>query len=172
MKCVSCDKTISEDSIFCEFCGTKIEEPNKKAAKKTTKEPENIVMIKNHLEFLGYEVGENYGEDGKFNYFAKHANKSNLFINYIPDFGFLFTSNWGFEKEKIAKNRGKFLEIVNEMNRTAFLGAYCLTESEDTLNCAAFYPYEYSKKTFSKFIEFFESEIRKKLQTKGTDDFT
>lgn len=174
MHCKKCNMKVSDESVYCEYCGDQLEiqkespanqneiRNEKKVIKKNKSEPENLLSIKNHLEFLGYDIGENVADEGEYRYYSSHPVKSNLIIYYVRDFGFLFTCNWKFQKNKIASKRTQFLNLINEMNKMAVLGSYCLND-EETLNCATFYPDIYSKKIFSNFIDSFEREVRKNI---------
>jgi hypothetical protein len=90
MHCEKCKKKISEDSIFCEFCGHKISREihvSKKKKKEDIIKEITLKHIANHLEFLGYEI-EKLDSEGEREFIAaRHAKENNLlYWQVYPNF--------------------------------------------------------------------------------------
>ncbi|OGC68603.1 hypothetical protein A2415_01165 [candidate division WWE3 bacterium RIFOXYC1_FULL_39_7] len=174
--CVSCQKLISDDSKFCEHCGEKVQhkEPEHKKTdgiKFSTKSKEASKVV-DHLEFLGYSISDNGSKDDLVKFIAFHKVKNNLFVNYSPATGFIVYTMFSLNQEKISKKRKELLEILNKANNFTHLCAFSISEGEQpSLISATWYPPEYSKSTFSDFLDLFEQDTRRGLNTEGLTEF-
>jgi hypothetical protein len=164
MECSNCKKNVSEDSLFCEHCGQKIEKNKDDKKPDETFEDSNKIKSKiiEHLEYIGYEVT---AMDAVDKYLGKHQSKPTLIITIGN--GISFGSVYQIDVNKVKKNKAKALEFLNKMNNTSFLSNFSLTPEEENLYCASWYPSIYSKKTFADFLDFFENDIRRAFQIEG-----
>lgn len=166
MECNNCNKNISEDSKFCVHCGEKV----KKEVVVKEKIPNNVLTdIKNHLEFVGYEIGKDEIEsNGVVRTLVNHISRSNLFISYFPSVNlFIFTANYSVKKV-LEKDKAKFLETINHFNNTSFMVTCYTNDALDVFSTSSWYPNIYFKKDFSNFIDLFENETVAKIRH---DDF-
>ena len=162
MKCPKCKKTISEDGKFCEHCGAKLE------VETEVSELTNKIIA--HLDFLGYEVENLTSIDGIDNFFARHPNKSNLFVKYIKDFGFSVFTFYRMNEEKVGKSRTEFLDLLNTINGTTLMCTYSC-DKDNQLIISSWYPSHYEKREFSHFLDSFEADIRRQFNTPGFMDY-
>lgn len=169
MKCPNCSKKISKDSLFCEFCGTKISESKSKTADEV-----DFIFSKalSHLEFLGYEIESKKVEDGMNSCSAKHQSRSNLIIRFYPTSGFNIQAGYRFDADKIMKNKLDFLEAINKLNNTSTLTCFALTGEDSSISCYSWYPPDYNKSKFGYFIERFETDISKGFASLDIEKYT
>jgi DNA-directed RNA polymerase subunit RPC12/RpoP len=172
MKCIHCNKQISDDSVYCEHCGKKIEDEPKQQTKKN--DPPKIFQdVKNHLEFIGYEFTEpQFEKNGLVQILGKHPSRSNLFISFFPTIGFTFVATYTLNKPSNETQKNKLLATINELNNQAIITSYGLTKSFDGVQCASWFPLIYKKSAFSQFIELFEDDIRRRLQSDAMKEYT
>lgn len=158
MKCPNCSKKISKDSLFCEFCGTKISE----SKRKTIEEVDiNFSKALSHLEFLGYVVESKKVENDMNSCIARHPTRSNLIIRFYPTSGFNITASYRLDAVKIMKNKLDFFEEINKLNNTSTLTCFALTGEDSSISCYSWFPPDYTKSKFGFFIERFETDISK-----------
>lgn len=164
MKCPNCKKDVSEDSLFCEHCGAKIEKP--KEAKKSDSPDDNAIkkQIIDHLEFIGYDVKAN---NATGSYFGKHNSKPNMIINFRGEAGISFVVFYNIDPKKIEKNKSEAYRYINLMNNRCLLSSFSINEQLNNLVCAAWFPNTYSKKIFADFFDNFENDIRRAIQIEG-----
>jgi hypothetical protein len=166
MKCKICSKSISEESQFCEHCGAK------QSTIGLRDEYSSINEIFNHLEFLGYEVHEQENTENKFQALAKHKTKSNILFTFSPNIGFSFVSYFNLDQGKVKKKLDELFTRINTMNNKSILIAFSIVPALDSIVCGSWYPSEYSKKTFSEFIELYEIDIKARLDDSKIIDFS
>ncbi len=167
MKCNKCKKNNPEGSKFCSSCGANLSE-------KTSFEHQELMdKIIDHLEFIGYEIDKPIElEDGKhMQVIAINKNRSNLIITFNASGLVTFVSNYSINQDKVTKKWLDALECVNKMNLVASVCTYCFNESKDALVCCSWYPSEYSKKTFSFFLDIYEADIKARFNSSGIMDF-
>lgn len=162
MKCTNCKKNTSEDSKFCEHCGAKIEEK--------TEINELSKKVVEHLDFLGYEIENISSENNVDSFFARHPNKSNLFVKNIKDFGFSIFTFYKMNEEKVAKSKPKFLDLLNTINGNTLLCTYAC-DKDNQLIVSSWFPSHYEKREFSHFLDSFEADIRRQFNTPGFMDY-
>lgn len=169
MECVKCKKSIPEDSKFCEYCGEKVE----KEEIKVETPPKILSDIMNHLEFMGYEVGETQTEDtGLIRLLATNKNRSNLFITYFPSVDMLtFAAVYTIKQITDEVNKHKFLEAINQLNGTTIVSVLYANPDFNSISGSAWYPGTYSRKEFSNFLDFFEGEINRVLRSDILKEF-
>lgn len=162
MKCKYCDKTIPENSKYCEHCG-------KETSKEIIKD-DIYNKVVNHLEFVGYinknETNENKWTVGLFT----HPKRSNIMIRYHQDVGFSFSARYIIDKNAFNEKRMELLEIVNKQNSKSALTCFSILEDQ-AIACYGWYPPEYSKITFAIFIEQYESDISLLLGNESMKQF-
>lgn len=176
MECKKCKKTIPSDSKFCVHCGKKVtseDETVKTANSKSKDLPEIMLEVSNHLEFIGYEIGDNQiEENGVVRFIAKHKNRSNLFVSYLLSASALiFVANYTIKNVESESKKHKFLEAINHLNNLTVLSVFSVGTAFDTITCSSWYPAVYSKKEFSNFLEFFENEIMRMLRSDVLQEF-
>jgi hypothetical protein len=166
MECKNCNNTIPSDSKFCVHCGEKVN------SEETTEEVKPIKMdasksleeIRNHLEFIGYEMSEDQKEENRILFTATHVNHPNLIISYFHQFPVItIVSVYTIKTMKSEKNKDDLTRILNDLNNASII-TYFSTPDFETIQCASWYPDNYSKKSFSTFLDFFEAEINNKFQ--------
>lgn len=168
MKCKKCNKLNPEGSKFCAFCGANLE------PKRSFIHEELVQKVTNHLEFNGFEINDPEElEEGKhIRILAKHKNKSNLMITFTDVGMMTFLSLYKINKEKVEEKLLEALTVINKMNAAALICSYSLTDENDRLLCSSWYPGEYSKKSFSDFLEIYEKDIQARINTSGILDYT
>lgn len=179
MYCENCKKTTPEDSKFCVHCGKEVEvDNNKKEDTKIKinyqKLPKIVNDIRNHLEFIGYEIRPNQIEENGVNRFlAVHKNRSNLLISYLPGSNvLLFIANFKIPKIETEVRKRKILELANRINGTAaVISTLCIYDDFAGLSFSTWYPDYYSKKDFSNFLEIFQNEINRLCTYKDLQEF-
>lgn len=168
MNCDKCQKEIDEDSKFCDHCGSKVEESQKENKTKDKEKalPQVLADVKNHIEFIGYEVEEVEPEDsGVIRLYARHKSRSNLIISYLPSIeALIFVSNFKYTRVESEIKKNNILKTVNEINNNlAIITSFSVGSDFDTVSISSWYPSDYSKKNFSDFLEIFENEISRLL---------
>lgn len=176
MKCEKCDKEIEDNSKFCVHCGEKVKEKNDQTKKKETEDdriPKGLSDVRNHLEFIGYDVNENQIEDsGIIRFLATHPNRSILIVAYFPSVKFFtFVANYRIKKISSESGKNKLSELINQFNNNSIISTFSVSNDSDTISCASWYPDFYSKKDFSCFIEFFENEVTSKFKLEEFKEF-
>lgn len=164
MKCKNCKQEVSSQSRFCEHCGEVIGE-NKNV-------PEGVVAIRNHLEFIGYEISENEHLDADaLRFTCTHSHKHNLTVTYSPAIEiFLFVSNFTMPSPKDSQ-KPKLLKVINQLNQQSIITTFNISDEMDLITCAFTYPNSYSKKVFSKIFDFFAAEVSNKLGSEELQEF-
>jgi hypothetical protein len=105
--------------------------------------PEQADEIKQHLEFLGYEV-----EVSEKHLFARHPQKLNVRITEYQG-GVLFYAY--YRTNEVGKaQRTALLEHVNEMNRASTMATFFIDRDGD-LSISAWYTGDYERTSFGKF---------------------
>lgn len=167
MKCKKCDKSNPEGSKFCAACGSSLEE------KKSFEHQDLFDKVTSHLEYIGYELGkaEEIDEGKHLQILAKNKNRSNLFITFNSSGTMTFVSFYMINKEKVAKKRNEVLEAVNKMNLTSLVCSFSLADGNGSLTCSSWYPNEYSKKSFSDFLETYEADIKARFNSSGIMEY-
>lgn len=170
MFCTKCGKEIAADSVFCEFCGTKVEvksapsqesqpkkndTPQKKQAEEITNK--TLQQMASHLEFLGYEIERLEIGENKEWVAARHPQSNNyLFFELLPNF-ILFQVSLRTDK----KSNSKMDEAINKMNKALAISRVYYEVDEDKkvlLRIESVYSSDYQKERFARFRDTFESE--------------
>lgn len=166
MECENCKKTIPSDSKFCVHCGKKVEKKDTKKDDKDIEIPKDLSKdlsdVRNHLEFMGYEAGENQiEENGIIRFSAVNANRSNLFITYLPSANaLLFSATYNIKDSPTEVKKQKLLDVANQINNNTILSTFTIGTEFNTITGSSWYPSDaYSKKQFSNFLDLFENEI-------------
>jgi hypothetical protein len=177
MECKKCTKIIAEDSKFCEFCGAKVEQEKKeeKQEQKVDMETPKIISdVRNHIEFMGYELNDSQVDDnGILRFLAIHKNRPNLFISYFSSGNaLLITANYTISKVDSEPKKQKLLEVANHINNNlAIISAFSVGADFNIICFSTWYPDVYSKKEFSNFLETFENEISRLSGYEGLQEF-
>lgn len=180
MICKKCSKEISDDSIFCEFCGNKTkkeEVASKMATRPSIEKSESSNVIQNeklkqmadHLGFLGYEIEklESSEDDKRESIFARHPSNFDFSLLEVYE-GFIILRVLMSTKGKPSPEIDAFL---NDMNK-AFVISKIYREIENEivyLRIEAIYTGVYIKDLFAKFMDI---NIREHNQLRVSDDFT
>jgi len=177
MKCNNCGKKNPDDSKFCVHCGVKVDSIKKVVEeKKPTKKndiPKTVSEIQNHLEFIGYEIGDNVEEEnGTIRFLCVNKSRSNLLITFFPvlDF-FIFAANYKIIKATSSDKKITLLNLINTMNNNSAISSFSVGDDFDIFTCATSCPNYYNKKNFSNLIEVFEGEIQNKFQLEDFSEF-
>ncbi len=119
--------------------------------------------IKNHLEFLGYEVEVNTNDSGNRMLVSKSKNKPNL-ISFFgkPEDNFeaiIFRSIWNGLKNIETVDQFRYL---NKMNVDGLVKSYA-NLNDNTLTFETLYTGDYAKKSFGDFIDLFTGEVQRTI---------
>lgn len=190
MFCIKCGKGIEEESVFCEFCGTKqvkmestkeiastasepVKESKVETAAKVSKEITNLELkkIADHLEFLGYEIEKLDTGEGREYIAARPATGYNyIFHEMTPDF-ILFQVSLRTEK----KQDSGMGTAVNRINKALGLSRFYYDIGEEDglvmLRIEAVYVGLYLKEKFARFQDRFEKEQEMVAQLEETKVF-
>lgn len=179
MFCEKCEKNISEDSVFCEFCGneTKKEQKIAKDSIKANEAPmkdtssiqnEKLKQMANHLEFLGYQIEklEATKEDKRETVFAGHPNNLNFtLLEAYP--GFIILRALMSTKKPPSPEIDAFLNDINK----SFVISKIYREIENNiiyLRIESIYTGDYIKELFGRFMDI---NIREHNQLRSLDNF-
>ncbi len=167
MKCKKCNKSNPEGSKFCAFCGNSLDN------KKSFEQQELMDKVIEHLEFIGYEVGSPQDiDDGKsMRVVARNKNRSNLTLTFYDNGMITLFSYYTVNTEKIKKTFDKALEDINKMNLSSLICSFCIPDNKDSIICSSIYSGEYSKKSFSHFLDYYEADIKNGFNSSGIMDF-
>lgn len=167
MECNNCKKTIPDDSKFCVFCGEKIEDILEKISENNEEKqvmPKVVKDIRNHLEFMGFELNDNIVEDNDvIRFVAMNKNRPNFIVSYIALANtVLFVSVFTIPKINSETKKNQLLKTANQINNNlSVISAFSISDDFKSINISACYPDEYSKKEFSNFLEYFQNEINR-----------
>lgn len=162
MECENCKKTIPSDSKFCVHCGEKVEKKDTKKDKEEIEMPKALSEVRNHLEFMGYEAGENQVEESEIiRFLAINPNRSNLFITFLPSANaLLFSATYNIKDSPSETKKQRLLNAANQINNNTILSTFTIGTEYNTITSSSWYPSDaYSKKQFSNFLDLFENEI-------------
>jgi len=177
MECEKCKKIIPNDSKFCVHCGEEIgieEEKPKKEQQKNQIVPKIISDIRNHIEFMSYELGDNQiEENGVIRFLASNKNHPNLFISYFNSVNaLLFVANFSIPKVDSEQKKHRLLEAANRINsELAIISTFSIGTDFNIITFSSWYPDNYSKKDFSNFLEVFQNEISRLSANEGLQEF-
>jgi hypothetical protein len=166
MHCKNCKKEIEKESKFCQYCGEEV------GKIKDIDIPETLVEIRNHLEFIGYELSENINDEGIVRVIARHSNHPNLIFTYSSGFDtYTLVSIFTIKKVVAENKKTKLLEALNHFNMNTMITTFGCNDDFDSITCACWHPNIYSRKEFANFLEIFESDINKCFSSELLKDF-
>ena len=123
-----------------------------------------IDNIKNHLEFLGYDVESRTDDKGTKSLAAKSQGKPNLFIWFgKPEENrqhVLFSSTWNGVKKV---NTVEQFNYINKLNNDLLVTKVFIDFSDDTLMFRGAYTADYNKKAFGDFLDLFLDGIKQAM---------
>jgi hypothetical protein len=169
MFCPQCGKKIAVESVFCEHCGTKIDESSHAVEKKeeveelknkiTDIQNPNLRNMANHLEFLGYGISRlELAENAEW-VVAKHESNNNWVFHQVMDSVTFVQVRLRTGKKHIAKMD----KAVNALNSVLDISRfyYAVEDGLVELRIEAIFTGAYSKDLFSKFYDLFERDQKR-----------
>lgn len=121
-------------------------------------------QIGSHLEYIGYDV-----EIKEDKVTARHSRYPHLFINIYDD-GSSF--NTIYPTNRYAKsNKPELVEVLNKSNCESFAAKFFTFNDPGILLISGWYPGEYEKLSFGKFVMRFNDDIHKAFTTNDYDKF-
>lgn len=154
MFCTKCGSKQDVGAKFCTNCGLPVEPIEKASSDANEKSSSRIDDIRNHIEFLGYQV-KRIGEEkaGEANVFsATHPQRYNLVIVEIYPNPVLIKCNLVTkDAEKISNEVYAFLNLANEKMGTFKVYAD-IDEKKMILRFEAIFAGKYDKETFGAFM--------------------
>lgn len=116
--------------------------------------PETVQdKVSNHMEFLGFDVER---QDAQL--YAKHPSKPNIFIRFYNEGIILSTYYVCTDEAKQTPQR--ILDAINTLNQQALATRFFLDNDQD-VNVVAFYPGDYDKLLFARFVGYWEGDFGK-----------
>jgi len=135
-------------------------------AQSTNSDIQNTLeKIRNHMEFLGYEVEL---DDDSNEMLAKHPEKTNVLVRCFSN-AVRFMSFY-FSNEHAKQERLKFLELINHLNLDTVICQYSV-DNEGALIITAWFFSNYDKVLFGQFLEIWHEDLEKLHGTKGVREF-
>jgi hypothetical protein len=125
-----------------------------------------LVEISNHLEFYGYDIVKEEPENNTdhFTYHANHNTHFNLRFFEINESFVLFQICFLTDKQ----SSPDVAETINEFNKNGLLAKYYYNTNSDGLvviYIEAVFTGDYTKKSFARFYEMFETDHKKARQS-------
>lgn len=116
--------------------------------------PETVQdKVSNHMEFLGFDVER---QDAQL--YAKHPTKPNIFIRFYNEGIILSTYYVCTDEAKQMPER--LLKQINALNEKTLATRFFL-DSDHDINIVAFYPDDYDKLLFARFVGYWDSDFGK-----------
>ena len=122
--------------------------------------PANAKAVKQHLEFLGYNVIE----EGDL-MAAVHNDYLNIAVQGLRG-GILVTAPVG-TTPYAKSHRNEFLDLINDLNAVAVAARYYIDKDGD-LAVEGYYPGEYNKATFELFMREFHGAMNQMAERVST----
>ena len=124
-------------------------------------------QVKNHLEYLGYDV--EYNKDEEDLLFCSKQGYPPMMIHY-SEHRIQFWATYDIN-EIAKKNPVDFLEYVNMLNMATSIATFYINE-EGNFNFASSYLGSYDRKQFASFLHLWENDVGATLdRTPGTARF-
>jgi hypothetical protein len=120
-------------------------------------------QIKQHLEFLGYEVRAT-----KEQLTARHTRRWNCFVRPAwqgVTVGAIFATS-DYAKE----NPGEFFEFLNRLNCSAEVTRF-FADRELTMVMEAWWPAVYERVPFGRFLDYWDADTRRRFPQEGMERF-
>jgi rRNA maturation endonuclease Nob1 len=151
MNCANCGNQVTNDAKFCNKCGKSIE----------VNYSNNTILgkVKNHLEFLGYNIKNlESKESSKEIIIASHGKRNSMVISNLTSNIVMFGVNLTAEKQYSVH----IDTYINNANKEMGISkVYSEIENEKViLKFESFYIGEYKKEAFVEFVDSIESDIR------------
>jgi hypothetical protein len=122
-----------------------------------------ITSVKNHLEFLGYEIRI---EDAVC--YATNPQKTNFSFYELN--GILYFLKGVYSQEDAKEMRTDFLEFLNRINRLTCVTRFILTSEFDVM-ASATHLGGYEKITFGRFHDLWISDLKSLFDDDEASDF-
>ncbi|MEO0533543.1 MAG: DNA mismatch repair protein [Cyanobacteria bacterium P01_A01_bin.123] len=121
-----------------------------------------LVLFRNHLEFLGYNV-----EEATENLVCRHTRRPNLILKPISDRGVLVSALYTLHEDL---DRLEVLEYTNALNR-ALVFMKALVEEEEDLVLETFFEGHYDRTNFAILLDNVDYDMRTFLDSESTQKY-
>ena len=165
MQCTSCKCENSVTSKFCSSCG------NQLLTDGDIRSPSEITVnwLRDIFQSLGYEVRTDDFNETENTFFARHADKPNIFIELKRQISLItFLSSCRIKKHSCGQ-KSQHLSVVNKANTINWLCSCSLDKEMDGFNITGsmFITEKISNRDIASFLDTFSSGIDAVLNNSG-----